>query len=149
VIAQRGHKPLPLAATADERDTCYMAYSHRDTLTRILAAPALALGLGLAPAYARQPPPAPPSGIVIHLFGPNSVTSHFLSPEPAAAPAGTTAAGAPAGSASASTTDVAGSAPAASTESGPTWGEVAHQMFVTGNPAQEGPAALPKGKAGK
>jgi hypothetical protein len=127
---------------------CYMAHLHREMLTRIIAAPALALGLGLTPAYARQPPPAPPSGIVIHLFGPNSVSSHFLSTGPAAAPSGSTAAGAPAGGASPSATNGSGST-AASTESSPTWGDVVHTMFVTGNPAQEGPAALPKGKAGQ
>ena len=116
-------------------------------LTRTLAAvfaPVFVIGLAAAPAYARQTPPAPPSGIVVHLFGPNSLSSHILPTEPEAAPAGNTTAGsAPAsGQAAAS-----GAAPAASTYTGPTWGEVAHQMFVVGDPAQEGAAALPKGKA--
>jgi hypothetical protein len=81
---------------------------------------------------------------VIHLFGPNSVASHFLSPGPAAAPAATAAGGAPASSTPGSPAPSA----AASTEPSATWGDVAHQMFVTGNPAQEGAAALPKGRNG-
>jgi len=107
-------------------------------LTRILTA-ALTLGLAV-PAFARPEPVPPPSGIVYHLFGPNSLSSHILPNTPQAAPNGT-----------ATGTQANGEAatqPAASTPSSPNWGDVAHQMFVTGNPAQEGAAALPKGKAG-
>lgn len=106
-------------------------------ITRTLAA--LALGLAAAPACARQLPNPPPSGIVIHLFGPNSVTSHIMPATPQAAP-GTTRAATPTSSEPTAATPAAPS---------PTFGDIAHQLFVTGNPAQEGPAALPKGKTGQ
>jgi len=103
-------------------------------LTRSLTA--LMLSLAAAQAFARPQPVPPPSGIVVHLFGPDSLASHILPTAPGSAPASQTG-------------TAAGSAPAASTTSGPSWGDVAHQMFVTGDPAQEGAAALPKGKAGQ
>lgn len=104
-------------------------------LPRPLPGCALALIFSAAftgPAFARgegQTPP--PSGVVIHLFGPDSVTTHFLSPGPGGDTKPGTAGGA--GGASAS----------------PSWHDIMHQMFVTGDPAQEGPAALSKGKNGK
>ncbi len=75
-------------------------------------------------AQARQNPTPPPSGIVVHLFGQNSVASHIL-------PAGetkTTQGG-----------DAANTAP--STQS------ILHQMFVTGDPNQKPGAAFAKGKS--
>jgi hypothetical protein len=111
-------------------------------LTRTLST-VLTLGLAAAPAYARQPPPAPPSGIVVHLFGPDSLSSHILPSAAEAMPAGR----ATTGSTPASGQTAAQGTNAASTPSGPTWGDVAHQMFVTGDPAEEGAAVLPKGKA--
>jgi hypothetical protein len=68
-------------------------------------------------AEARPEPPPEPSGTVIHLFGPNSVTAHLLPAEPAGA---------------------------AQT---PSVGAILHQMFVTGDPAQKPGAALGKGRA--
>lgn len=94
---------------------------------------ALALSLAISPAFARQPPSPPPSGIVVHLFGPNSVTSNILP---------TTS-----GSPGPSGTSGAGNAANGATDS-PSWSAIAHQMFVTGDPAQEGAAAFPKGRAG-
>jgi hypothetical protein len=113
-------------------------------LPRTLAA-ALALGLAAAPAYARQSPTPQPSGIVVHLFGPDSIASHILPTvaEPAA-PASPATGTAPAGG---QPPGQNAATPAAATSSGPTWGDVAHQTFVTGDPAEEGAAALPKGKA--
>jgi hypothetical protein len=75
-------------------------------------------------AQARQNPMPPSSGIVVHLFGQNSVASHIL-------PTGetkTTQGG-----------DAANAAP--STQS------ILHQMFVTGDPNQKPGAAFAKGKA--
>jgi hypothetical protein len=92
------------------------------------------------PALARDPQP-PPSGIVIHLFGQNSIMSNVM-PTGSSAPA-------PAGqtftnhaSTSGGTTETA----ATTTQSAPAYveptaGQILHQMFITGdgNPAK--PAA--------
>jgi hypothetical protein len=106
---------------------------------RLLLGSTLALSLA-APAFARMEPTPPPSGIVVHLFGPNSVTSHIMPSAPGAAPAAgsTTTDG--------KTTTAGEPAPAAPA---PSWGDIAHQMFVVGDPAQEGANALAKGKTGK
>jgi hypothetical protein len=78
-------------------------------------------GLAAAePAAAREDPAPPPSGIVVHLFGPNSVMSNVV-------PVGQTAA-APGASAQPS------GAVAAPAGEDPTLGNVLHQMFVTGDP---------------
>lgn len=78
-------------------------------------------------AEARPAPEPKPSGIVIHLFGPDSVTAHVLSTEPA--PAGGTM-----------------TKPASAAQD-PSFGSVLHQMFVTGDPAQKPGAAFAKGRA--
>lgn len=116
-----------------------MAYPHR-----IFSAPALTLlllGLAAAPAAARPDPSPPPSGEVLHLFGPNSITSHILPTSPAPAGAGNGA------------STKAGTTPAAGTPdqggNSMSLGQIAHQMFVTGDPAQEGAAAQPKGRNGE
>jgi len=102
------------------------------------AVPVVAMSLMAAPAaQARQNPEPPPSGIVVHLFGPGSVTSNILpSAESVLAPPG---AGEPAAS-------PAGAAPAYVE---PTAGEVLHQMFVTGDPNKPATAKLPKGRPGE
>jgi hypothetical protein len=139
-----------LAASAAGRDMGDML-TYRDLLTRTLAM--LALGLAAAPADARMAPNPPPSGIVVHLFGPDSLTSHILptTPEGQSGTGGSGASGAQSGTSGVSGT-AAGAAPASgqatAPESSPSWSDIAHQMFVTGDPAQEGAAALPKGKAG-
>jgi len=122
-----------------------MLYHMPRLLTATLA---LALGgsLATAPAYARMVPNPPPSGIVIHLFGPNSVTSHILPTAPSAQTPG--AAPTANGTQAAGPSTAAGSGPTPAPAPGPTWGDVAHQMFVTGDPAQENANALAKGKAG-
>jgi hypothetical protein len=75
------------------------------------------LFLAAAPlALARQNPEPPPSGEVVHLFGPDSVISHVLPTTPGT---GTTA-------------TPAGAQP--STYDEPAMGDILHQMFVTGDP---------------
>jgi hypothetical protein len=101
----------------------------------LLAVVALALCGGSA--HARQMPNPPPSGIVVHLFGPDSITSHVL-PEAAPAPqASATAAGQP-----------AASAPASGAYPEPSMGDVLHQMFVTGDPDAKPGDALARGRRG-
>lgn len=97
----------------------------------------LALSLA-APAFARMEPTPPPSGIVVHLFGPDSVTSHIL--PGAKGSSGTDTA--TDGKTGTSGGEAATQAPA------PTVHDILHQMFVVGDPSQEGAAALAKGKGG-
>jgi hypothetical protein len=89
------------------------------------------------PAWARQNPTPPPSGIVVHLFGQDSVMSNILPTGPAR-PAGP-------GEVAAAPGEVIyqGSGPQAGRVSGqamesgyvePSMGDVLHQMFVTGDP---------------
>jgi len=79
-------------------------------------------------AQARLEPKPPPSGIVVHLFGPNSVMQS-VAPALANAPDGTPPAAAPGGA-----------------QAEPSWGNVLHQMFVTGDP--ESPNQPARGKIG-
>jgi hypothetical protein len=73
------------------------------------------------PAWARIDPTPPPSGIVVHLFGPGGVMGNVLPTAPDAKPVpGAPAPGMPA---------------AAYPE--PSLGDVLHQMFVTGDPNQQ------------
>jgi len=93
---------------------------------------ALSLAAGLpAMATARQDPTPPPSGIVVHLFGQDSVMSNVLPTAPAgaqiAAPAGAQGTTGQAGAAS-------GGVAAEPAYVEPTTGEILHQMFVTGDP---------------
>jgi hypothetical protein len=101
---------------------------------RALVIPAI-LSLAAAPALARDPQPKP-SGIVIHLFGQNSVMSNVLptGPTPTTAPAPGQPAAPPGASASAS------SAPQP-VDVEPTTGEILHQMFITGDGTPAKPAA--------
>jgi hypothetical protein len=110
---------------------------------RLLLGSTLALSLA-APAFARMEPTPPPSGIVVHLFGPDSVTSHIL---PGAE--GSSGADAAKGPAAAGGSSGASGGAAADSGNSPTWHDIAHQMFVVGDPSQEGAAALAKGKGGK
>lgn len=87
---------------------------------------------------ARPLPTPPPSGIVVHLFGPNSVTSNILpAGNAAASPAG--ADGAPAGGSMA--TPGGGYAE-------PSAGQIFHQMFVTGDPNENPQDKLTTGRPG-
>ncbi len=125
---------------------------------------AVVLVLPGAAAFARLNPTPPPSGIVIHLFGPDSITSHVL--PTFTGPAGAPAAGAPAavnrppaGAAGVgngtetgaamqpggvTNTTEAATAPASST---PTMGEVLHQMFVVGDPSLTPAEKMAPGRA--
>ena len=86
---------------------------------------------GVSAAQARQTPNPPPSGVVVHLFGPDSVASGILpSGAPAPAAGGTPA---PAGGGSGYVE--------------PSTSDILHQMFVTGDPNQQPGQALSKGKS--
>ncbi|WP_284256381.1 hypothetical protein [Acidocella aquatica] len=82
---------------------------------------------GVGAAQARQPPNPPPSGEVVHLFGPGSLATHFLPSGNGAAPAG------------------------ASGENNyvePSTSDILHQMFVTGDPNLKPGQAVSKGRNG-
>ncbi|MDE8344762.1 MAG: hypothetical protein POH28_01110 [Acidocella sp.] len=83
--------------------------------------------LGATPAVARIDPPPPPSGIIVHLFGPNSVASNIL-PQPTAQKAAADT-----------------NAPPQAT---PDIHDVLHQMFITGDPNVRPGQSLPKGRQG-
>ena len=97
---------------------------------------ALLACLAACPALARPLPNPPPSGITVHLFGPDSIGSQIL-PDGAS----TTGGAKPSGGA-----DVA---PASQARPEPTWGQIAHEMFVTGDPAQEAEPRFATGRAGQ
>lgn len=79
-------------------------------------------------AAARPLPEPPPSGIVVHLFGPGSITSNIV-PQ-TATPSGARLQG------------------AAQTAPAPTTGAILHQMFVTGDPSLPPQAKRARGKTG-
>jgi hypothetical protein len=119
-------------------------------------------------ASARQDhPDGTPSGIVIHLFGPDSVSSHFLpdaSADSAAAAnaatpvAANAAPGASTGNAGGANHGVPGVTPIATSAAPAQSAGVAgtgfntsgllHEMFVTGDPNQTDASRLSKGRAG-
>ncbi len=110
---------------------------------RILAV-AVLLGGTASGAWARIDPTPPPSGIVIHVFGPNSLMSNIL-PDGAAGGGAKPAAGN--GSAKPAAGSPSGTA-AAQNYPEPTMDQVLHQMFVTGDPNQKPGAALATGRTG-
>jgi hypothetical protein len=90
------------------------------------------VGLAASPALARQSPPPPPSGIVVHLFGQNSVMSQIMPTPSATAPGKQTDNGT--GQSKGGVTQNAAE---------PTFGGILHQMFVTGDPADKTPNFAP------
>lgn len=87
-------------------------------------------------AYARQDPVGPSSGIVIHLFGPGSVTG---------------IGGAPAGSPNGLATSDAGAAQGQGSRTTrgynePSNNEILRQMFVTGDPNEKPGQSFAKGR---
>lgn len=91
----------------------------------LILSAAVSLGFAVAsPALADRNPTPPPSGIVIHLFGQNSVMSNVLPTTGAPVAAHDPAHDAGNGAAS----------PAASTYVEPSASDIIHQMFVTGDP---------------
>jgi hypothetical protein len=115
--------------------------------------------LAAGAALAKPMPEPPPSGIVVHLFGPDSITSNILpqaaAPAPAAqaanapvanGPTATAPAAAPAGTTQPVTSTASvpppgpggtvqpAAAPAATAYQGPSLHDILHQMFVTGDP---------------
>lgn len=96
-------------------------------------------------AQASRNPTPPPSGIVVHLFGPDSIMSHVApglpgETAPAASGGGSAAVQRPAGQSAGGQVSPAApgaAAPGASQAANadePTWGDVLHTMFVTGDP---------------
>lgn len=90
------------------------------------------------PAMADRNPQPKPSGITIHLFGPNLITTSNPSSDSSAS--GEAASGQGAGQ-SATINGTSAAQPE------PTMSEVLHEMFVTGDPADKGKAQFPRGKA--
>ncbi|WP_297371243.1 hypothetical protein [Acidocella sp.] len=99
----------------------------------------LTLSLGATPALARSYLTPPPSGQVIHLFGPGSVLNQLPglgTNAPAAAP-GVAATPSPA---------TMGGAEPGNAASSPTLHDVLHQMFVTGDPNATPGQSFAKGR---
>jgi hypothetical protein len=112
------------------------------TFNRFILPAALFCCVASGAQAARNPTP-PPSGIVVHLFGPDSIMSHVAPGLPGetapAAPApsggGSAAVQQPAGqSAGGQMSAAAPGASQAANADEPTWGGVLHTMFVTGDP---------------
>jgi hypothetical protein len=103
-------------------------------MLRVLLAGFLVLDASAALAAPRTAPP-PPSGVVVHLFGPQGVWAD-LAPVVGGTPAAPMAAAQGAAVASTAASAPASPAPAAAPASypEPTLGAVLHQMFVTGDP---------------
>lgn len=94
----------------------------------------IAAALFLAPAgiaEAERNPTPPPSGIVVHLFGPNSIMSDVVPDLPGETPSHATPGQAAASGQNASS---AASGDSVNTSTDPSWGAIAHQMFVVGDP---------------
>ncbi len=97
---------------------------------RLMLVSALLCGIS-AGAHATRNPTPPPSGIVVHLFGPGSIMSNVVpdvggeAAKPATVESGSVQpGGAP----------VTAAAPQAAGANEPTLGAVLHQMFVVGDP---------------
>ncbi len=97
-----------------------------------LAAVAAMLLASAGIAHATRNPTPPPSGIVVHLFGPQGIMTPILPGDDTnhAAPSEHGAQGAPTGS-TASATEGANSL---QTSDDPSLHDILHQMFVTGDP---------------
>jgi len=80
-------------------------------------------------AHATRNPNPPPSGIVVHLFGPNGILSDVTPHLPGETPS--PSAHAQTGATPPSGTDGANSI---ATSDDPSWGSILHQMFVVGDP---------------
>jgi hypothetical protein len=125
-------------------------------MPRLRSALLVCLSLAATPAMARNDTNPPPSGEVIHLFGPDSIFNKVPglgSSAPAAAPAASPAA--PAATTTSATSAASAASAAASTEpatpdaapAGPTLGGVLHQMFVTGDPNATPGQSFAKGRS--
>jgi hypothetical protein len=115
--------------------------------SRLLLASTFLCGVTSSAEATRNPTP-PPSGIVVHLFGPDSIMSNMTdlpgeivkpTPKPNGAPPGIVQPGSSQSGAAQPAGNAAPSAAAGtSTPSGsyeePTVGQVLHQMFVVGDP---------------
>lgn len=109
----------------------------------------LGLVLAAGAADAREPPNPPPSGIVIHLFGPGSLTANLL-PAAGAKPLGNTAPAANAQPALSGAAAGGNSAQPNTSAAAPSPGvtDILHQMFVTGDPSLKPGTSFSHGKAG-
>ena len=113
---------------------------------------ALLASLAAFPALARQDPTPPPSGIVVHLFGSDTPPApNAANPQSAEKNAGAQAMP-PAGAAldkSSGNGSNNGSADVSRDDRGePSLGQVLHQMFVTGDPAQDSQPHFAAGRNG-
>jgi hypothetical protein len=101
---------------------------------------AMVLAVQTQTALASRNPQPPPSGVVVHLFGPDSVLGNMAPAAPAGPVSGvaravpTGAAQPPGGGAAAHPGD-------------PSMHDILRQMFVTGNPDQKPGAMLATGRA--
>ncbi len=109
---------------------------------------ALLASMAAVPALARQDPTPPPSGIVVHLFGPDSVASHILPTTPSSPQAGQTGQTGQTEQAAPQSGEAQGASTPAQTTAGPSVGDILHQMFVTGDPAQDGKPNFSSGRGG-
>jgi hypothetical protein len=82
-------------------------------------------------AQATRNPTPPPSGVVVHLFGPNSIMSDVAPVLPGESRAHATVSGAPGQPA---TGQNALPANGVETSDDPSWHDILHQMFIVGDP---------------
>ena len=103
-------------------------------ISRLTFAAAMLCGIAGAANATRNPTP-PPSGVVVHLFGPHSVMSNVMPDLPGAA--ASPAAAQPGNAAAAPKQNAGGQIAAASQPAAtddPSLHDVLHQMFVVGDP---------------
>jgi hypothetical protein len=100
-------------------------------------------------AHATRNPTPPPSGIVVHLFGPQGIMTPILPGDdtPRSTPGQSGAPAPAAGAASGATASSADSASSLQTSDDPSLHDILHQMFVTGDPND--PNKLATGRPGE
>ncbi len=125
---------------------------------------AVVWSLAAGAAAARNEPNPPPSGIVVHLFGPGSLTSGMMPGQPsgpvvthvpvppANKPLGGAANEQPAPPSAGSIPPMTAASTATATgtaggDAGPGLGPILHQMFVTGDPDAKPGSGLATGRA--
>jgi len=107
---------------------------------------AMILAVQAQTALASRNPQPPPSGIVVHLFGPDSVLGN-MAPATPARPVSSVAGAVPTGAAHDGAVVSAPGGSVAADPSDPSIHDILRQMFVTGNPDQKPGAMLATGRA--